>query len=324
MSVPWNEWAFLSFVRIFDSGSEKNNTLQISWDISGTGSAIATLPAGLYYCGLNGDGDDHSLQIGPWDGDENDDELFGATGEDSLLLELAQEIYGNTSIFINLGLEVGSGAAGGQVPSGKVVARMTGVSTAWIKLEWSHANTTMDPAWFGIAKTAGVYADTTFYGNATTVISDMSSSLALIGQRVLGAEPQYEGYLEAGVVAGDGSTSWKRFGSGYEEISEFIVNVDGLPRDSIDTGFQSLRRWSQQLVFNRARKRFLYVPDMGHDFGAGVIYRWDPDDQSDTRRWGWRDLGIDGLRGFRFEDIRRRPTSNREWQLRVPVRSFTA
>jgi len=323
-SVPWSQWCFLSFIRILDSGQEANNQIRIEYD-EGGGATQATLQltAGVYPFGVNGNGDEDSLEVGAWNGDPTDVELFGVN---SLLREVAQEITQElTTNSVNMGLETIASIEGNQVASGKIIVRMDGSSTDYVKFLWTHADTTVDPAWFGIAKTSGAYPTSSdCYGNQSTVISQMSSNLALVGQKVLGAEPIEEGYLEVGVVAGNGAGRWKRFGSGYEQISAFDVKVEGLPRDSVDSGFHSLRRWAQALVFNRARKRFIYVPDLAKPTGADYPREWDPDDTSENRRWGWRDLMIDGLRGFAFENIRHLSNSNRMWRLSTPVRKYVA
>lgn len=323
-STPYPQWCFLSYIRLFDSGQEQNNVVRIDYDVgAGTVSADIEVAAGLYVVGINGEGDDNSLEVGPWNGDPTDYELFGVN---SLFRALAAAVNTELSTLdINIGLETASSIAGSDDPSGKVIVSMNGVSTNFVKFLWTHANTNMDPAWFGMAKTGGVYATSSdCYGNAETVISDMSSTLALVGQKVIGAEPQYEGYLETGITTGSGKTNWKRFGTGVEQISEFIVKVGGLPRNSVDSGFHSFRRWARQLVFNRARKRFIYIPDLQKPTGANYPRQWDPDDLLENRRWGWRDLTIDPLRTFRFEDVQQVAQSNQLWKIPTPVRSFVA
>jgi hypothetical protein len=319
MSSPANQWVFLSFVRIIDSGKEKNNTIRVEW-AEGTQSAVAEIPAGVYPLGLTG----KNVASGTHG-------IFGSETEDSVVFG-RESLLGATITALNdaddqdvlLVLDTGrTGFTNYGEPTGK----LRGQADAGLTIKWNHSQTTVDPGWYGVAKTDAVYPDTVLASvddEPLPVISQMSSTLALVGQRVLGAEPQYESFKEVGIRAGDGSSAWKTFGDGVDQISEFIINVAGLPRDSIDSGFHSLRRWFRQLRFARARRRFLYVPDLAQFDKELVDYpqQWDPDDTAKARRWGWRDLALNPLEVTSFEDVRRHATSNREWQLKLPVVSF--
>jgi hypothetical protein len=316
MSVPHSQWLFNSFVRIFDSGPEKNNTL--AWTASGSpSSGVAEIPAGLYPFGVDGYWDEIN---GVWN--QYDIVVFG---RETLLGALTTALSESANNGVFLSLETGmSRPLGTGSPTGKIRGWANRTNFA---LKWAHASTTVDPAWFGIARTAGTYPDSTFgVSSPPVVISQMSSTLALVGQRVLGAEPQYESFKEVGVRAGDGSSSWKTFGDGVDEISKFVVNVAGLPRDGVDSGFHSLRRWYRQLRFARARRRFIYFPDLGQFNAWTPAFEfpkaWDPDDTAKDRRWGWRDMALNPLELPAFEDVRRWASSNREWRLELPVVSF--
>lgn len=316
MGVPYSQWVFLSVIRIFDSGQEQNNTLRVGMDSDF--DVTLAIPAGLYVLGLGGVGD--TKGYGPYGTTED----LTVLGIESLFQAIrdASEAAGWDPGQFWLALDTGESQTPTfeKGPTGHVLGLVQD-DDAFIY--WGHAETKMDPAWFGVAKNAGTYPTSSLLSDEFTVFSQMSSTLVLVGQRVLGMEPQYESYKEVGVRAGDGSSSWKTLGDGVDEISNFQINVEGLPRASVDSGFHNLRRWSRQLRFNHARRRFFYIPDLATpDPTSDYPRAWDPNDVAENRRWGWRTLCVDPLKRYSFSDIRRHATSNREWQLDIPVVTF--
>lgn len=312
MGLPFYQWCFLSYVRIFDSGEERNNTVRAEWGQSESG--LITVPAGLYLFGLG-----HSLHApdnvwGYGASVTDDSDVFGAT----TFLEAFNYAIETLNESNPGGLILQTGKTtlpGGAAATGKILGS---VQVEPLTLKWAHSETTMDPAWFGVAK-GNAYPDTVLTVDPTvTTVGNMASTLALVGAKVLKSEPQEESYDEVIVIAGDGTPSVKSFGDGVNEISEFVVNAEGL-QSELDNGFQSLRRWSQYLRFNRARRRFVYIPDLGTpDPSSDYPRQWDPNNSLENRRWGWRDLFVS--RSYAFAELRRFGGSNRHWQLSLPVR----
>lgn len=310
--TPYYQWCFLSWVRILDSGQEANNAIRVEY--STTGEATKTIAAGLYPLGLG------SGTFNPWG--VADSTVFGQT----TLLGVFAGLFNMLPSYLFASL-LNNASANVSLPvvaaaDGHIVMNFTVPAGESFTIKWNDPLTTVNPAWFGIAKNDGVYEDTVIGAapsGAWADISQMSSTLALVGNRVLGQEPFEESYKEVGIAGGDGSISWKGLGDGVDEISRFRINATGRPRASQDSSFHSLRRWYRQLRFNRARRRFLYVPDLSI---SSYPKQWSPDDQAEVRRWGWRDMSPNPIRVPSFEEVQRFRSSNKEWQLTLPVRTF--
>jgi hypothetical protein len=214
MTIPVRKAVFVGFVRIHATNKSIRATV--------AGGAIATysFAEGLYWFGLNG----------PMGG-PSDTTLAGAAS----LLDAMHTMLGVHLAVCHPNVPAVDALAPGY--TGHLYGKR---GVAGDTIHWSNALTTVDPRWFGMLKTADAYSDTAF-GAAYADISQASSSAVFIPQSNIRSDRESVEPLKQTTDPDSGASRSAYYGA--KQYRSVDVRVSGLPLETVDCTYQSLRRF---------------------------------------------------------------------------------
>ena len=150
---------------------------------------------------------------------------------------------------------------------------------------WGHANTTVDPRWFGVASTNNAFATYSFTGTNYEDVSDFSSALTYIsdplgaGGTKLEVDTEQETVLEVATQTGNGRVYSAYFASLSERLLRW--RIYGLDR-VLDNQRTTMRLF---LHYQRQWRSlgFILFTDLSLSYAAIRV----PEDTQEARRFGF-------------------------------------
>lgn len=244
--------AFISFARITTG---LNDGLRVTYNGS---TSTVTLDSGVYWLGQRAIGGASDASVYP----------------------------GATSLLAHIRSKVGSACVGILQRKGQSAVTSASTGHVWWTFPqagdgflWGHAETTIDPEWFGVAKSSGTYpTKTVASGGVLEDLSDFSSTLAYVvktpnNRDVVHDERRSDVRRRRSSQVDSGKIYDVNFGT-IKGARSFLLRVGGLERE-LDNSYKSAMRWHGQLL--DSGQSFLYFPDLSILSG---IASWDGDDSA--------------------------------------------
>lgn len=166
---------------------------------------------------------------------------------------------------------------------------------------WGHADTTVDPRWFGRAPVGDTFTTWASSANDWQDLSDYSSSLVFAGDVEVYRDDYGEEPIESALYAGTGRQSSRYYGT--REALELLFAVDGLQRGEIDNTYHAARRFLREQSFHRSLG-FLYFPDTSV---SSYPLAHNIDDSQEANRFGYKRYTIDAGQRPNWRPVERYP-----------------